>query len=64
LATIFWLTFLVPASYFVTFGFKLPEKLPNLVVLVAASFLVKRKIERIGSQRVGDQPPEVHPLDD
>lgn len=64
LADIFWLVFLIPASYFVTFGFKLPEKLPNLVVLVAVSFLAKRKFERIGPPRAAAQRAEVHPLDE
>lgn len=63
LATIFWLTFLLPAAYFVTYGFRL-KKAGYLFALVAASLALKVIIEKIGKKPKSHQSQDVHPLDE
>jgi hypothetical protein len=63
LATIFWLMFLLPASYFVTYGFDLPKRLPELMALLVASFILKQSVKRIGGRRNIAETADTHPLD-
>lgn len=63
LATIFWLTFLVPTTYMVGFGVVPGQRIPALIALIISSYVLKRLIER-GLARPKVNSQQAHPLDD
>lgn len=72
LATLLWLMFLLPACYFIT-DFSFNRHLPEFIVLVVASFILKqmlaggaarRSAMKNGAAAQGNVKQEVHPLDE
>lgn len=63
LATLLWVMFLLPASYLILDGYNSADELWEYLLLMAASFVLKEMLTRIGA-RHHTAKQDIHPLDD